>query len=114
MIVTACAAAATVAILGFAPSASGAIGVFLLYTVAGTFFEFLRTLPPTETLFGRIEYDVLFNISFVVSLLWSQTEFLRPPGHARMTFNQASLVFCVSGLVIWVFDYLVKGASGTL
>jgi uncharacterized membrane protein AbrB (regulator of aidB expression) len=105
------AAAATAIVLGTWPSPSGLLGVFLLYVVVVVFAEFLRAIPPGSFIFGQMAYDSIFTLAFVLLVLWAQSEFLRPTGHPRMTFNQAAYVFVIVGIAWSAFDYVARHAN---
>jgi hypothetical protein len=103
------AAGATAIVLGTWPQPSGLLGVFLLYTVVGVFFQFLTTIAPHAQIFGQFPYDDIFMLTFLLLILWTQSEFLRPVGYPRMTFNQAAYVFVLCGLAWSAFDYVTRG-----
>jgi hypothetical protein len=105
------AAAATAIVLGTWPPPSGLLGVFLLYIVVVFFAEFLRAIPPGSFIFGQMAYDSVFTLAFLLLVLWAQSEFLRPTGYPRMTFNQAAYVLVIVGLSWSAFDYVARHAN---
>ncbi len=102
------AAGATAIVLGTWPTPEGTLGVFLLYCVVCAFFRFILSLPPDAALFGRLEYHAFIAV-FLLAVAWTQSEFLRPQGYPRMTFNQVSTIFFFVGIALYASDYVVTG-----